>query len=161
MVDRDPAWVPESPETLPLTVHRNATDRRFHFDSVEEIFATVENKGTNRVSDTLKNLRHISPTCLKVTLRHARPGRSRRSMMPDQPGLPDRFDCGDDVEGSEACVARRWEIQGWKRPGERKPRRIIRCSPIVAAASWIFRRLSRCFAERVELTYYLRGSASF
>jgi hypothetical protein len=117
MVDHVWAWAPENPETLPPAVHRDATDRRFHFDSVEEIFAAVENKGTDRVSDTLKNLRHMSPVCFKMTLRHTRPGPSRRSMMPCQPGLPARFDCGDDVEGSEACLAMRWKIQGWKRPG--------------------------------------------
>ena len=76
-------------------------------------------------------------------------------------GITGRFNCGDDVEGSEACLAKRWKIQGQQRPWERKLWRFTRCSPIMAAASWIFRRLSRCFAERVELTYYLRGSASF
>ena len=63
MVDRALAWVTEDPEMLPPPVHLDATDRRFRFGSVEEIFAALENKGTDRVSDTLKNLRHMSPTC--------------------------------------------------------------------------------------------------
>jgi enoyl-CoA hydratase len=82
VVDRALAWVTADPGTPPPSAHLDATDWRFRFDSVEEIFAAVENKGTDSVSDTLKNLRHMLPTCLKVNLRHMRPGPSCRSIMP-------------------------------------------------------------------------------
>ena len=238
MVGRALARAPEDPGTFPPATHLDAIDRRFRLGYVEGIFAALENKGTDWVSDTLKNLRHMSPTCLQdeleahesgaklsfadaMTMEYGMsrafipsrdqpgPGRNGGEAIPyansaafplaekvvldhqklfdississgrcwpwteplsdagthsgiaRQSGLSARFNCGDDVEGSEACLAKRRKIQGQQRPWERKLRRFTRCSPIMAAASWVFRRLSRCFAERVELTYYLRGSASF
>ena len=74
MVDRALAWVTADPGTSLPAAHLDAIDRRFRFGSVEGIFAAVENKGTDWVSDTLKNLRHMLPTCLKVNLRHMRAG---------------------------------------------------------------------------------------
>src|SRR4051812_30394163 len=59
MVGRSPARITEDPGTPPPSAHLDAIDRRFRFGSVEEIFAAVENKGTDWVSDTLKNLRHM------------------------------------------------------------------------------------------------------
>jgi enoyl-CoA hydratase len=82
MVGRPPARITEDPGPPPPSAHLDAIDRRFRFGSVEEIFAAVENKGTDWVSDTLKNLRHMLPTYLKMNLRHMRPGPSCRSIMP-------------------------------------------------------------------------------
>ena len=66
MVALLPMPVTEYPETVVPVVHSDATDYRLAFGSVEEIFAAVENKGTDRASDTLKNLRHMLPTGLDV-----------------------------------------------------------------------------------------------
>jgi enoyl-CoA hydratase len=70
------ASVTQDPGTPPLTAHRDAIDRCFRFDSVEEIFAALEVEGTVWAADTLKNLRRMSPTSLKVTLRQMRTGRT-------------------------------------------------------------------------------------
>ena len=69
MVALLPMPVTEYPETVVPVVHSDAIDYRFAFGSVEEIFAAVENKGTDRASDTLKNLRHMLPTGLDVASR--------------------------------------------------------------------------------------------
>jgi len=82
MVDRGLARLTENPTMPSPAAHRDATDRWFRFDSVEEIFAALENKGTDWASETLKNLRHMSPICLKMNLRHRGPGPSRLSIMP-------------------------------------------------------------------------------
>jgi len=82
MVGRDLARLTENPVMPPPAVHRDATDCWFRFDSVEEIFAALENKGTDWASETLKNLRHMSPICLKMNLRHMGSGPSCRSIMP-------------------------------------------------------------------------------
>jgi len=58
----------------PLAAHREEIDRCFHFDSVEEIVQSLENEGTDWASSTLKSLKHMSPTSLKVTLRQIRLG---------------------------------------------------------------------------------------
>lgn len=58
----------EDLETAAPVVHSDATDYRLPFGSVEEIFAAVENKGTDRAGDTLKNLRYMLPTGLEVIL---------------------------------------------------------------------------------------------
>lgn len=74
----------ETPGSVP---HRDATVRRHPFGSVEEIFAAVENKGTEGVRDTLKNLRHMLPTGLEdgmseVILERNGPVTGCRPMMP-------------------------------------------------------------------------------
>ena len=69
MVALLPMPVTEYPETVVPVVHSDATDYRLAFGSVEEIFAAVENKGTDRASDTLKNLRHMLPTGLEAASR--------------------------------------------------------------------------------------------
>lgn len=79
MVALLPISVTEYPETVVPVVHSDATDYRLAFGSVEEIFAAVENKGTDRASDTLKNLRHMLPTGLDVA---TRPMGRRMSRVP-------------------------------------------------------------------------------
>jgi hypothetical protein len=69
MVALLPISLTEYLETVVPVVHSDATDSRLAFGSVEEIFAAVENKGTDRASDTLKNLRHMLPTGLEVASR--------------------------------------------------------------------------------------------
>jgi hypothetical protein len=66
MVAPPPISLTEYLETAVPVVHSDATDYRLAFGSVEEIFAAVENKGTDRASDTLKNLRHMLPTGLEA-----------------------------------------------------------------------------------------------
>jgi enoyl-CoA hydratase len=58
----------------PLAAQREAIDRCFCFDSVEEIIQSLANEGTDWASSTLNNLEHMSPTSLKVTLRQIRLG---------------------------------------------------------------------------------------
>ena len=87
MVALLPISVTEYPETVVPVVHSDATDYRLAFGSVEEIFAAVENKGTEEVGDTLKNLRHMLPTGLEdgvseVTLERNGPVTGCRPMMP-------------------------------------------------------------------------------
>jgi hypothetical protein len=82
MIDEALTQVTKNPAILSPVAHCDATDERFRFGSVEGIFAALENKGTDSVSDTLKNLRHMSPTCSKMYLRHMRPEPSCRSTMP-------------------------------------------------------------------------------
>jgi 3-hydroxyisobutyrate dehydrogenase len=78
MVALLPISLPEYLETVVPVVHSDATDSRLAFGSVEEIFAAVENKGTDRASDTLKNLRHMLPTGLEVALMRMRRPMERR-----------------------------------------------------------------------------------
>jgi hypothetical protein len=82
LVYRTPAWASKNLEMLPPSAHRDATHHCYRSGFVEEIFAALENKGTDRVSDTLKILRHMSLSCLKVNLKYMGPGPSCRSMMP-------------------------------------------------------------------------------
>jgi enoyl-CoA hydratase len=58
----------------PLAAHREAIDRLFAFDTVEEIFAALEADGSDWASAQLATLKTKSPTSLKVTLRHIREG---------------------------------------------------------------------------------------
>jgi hypothetical protein len=69
MVALLPISLTEYLETVVPVAHSDATDYRLAFGSVEEIFAAVENKGTDRASDALKNLRHMLPTGLDVASR--------------------------------------------------------------------------------------------
>ncbi len=58
----------------PLAHHREAIDRLFAFDTVEEIFAALEADGSDWAAAQLAMLKTKSPTSLKVTLRHIREG---------------------------------------------------------------------------------------
>lgn len=57
-----------------LSEHRNAIDRCFCFSTVEEIVAALEKENTAFAEKTLKTLRTMSPTSLKVTLQQIREG---------------------------------------------------------------------------------------
>ncbi|KAG0255484.1 hypothetical protein BG011_005094 [Mortierella polycephala] len=57
-----------------LSENRNAIDRCFRFNTVEEIVAALEKEGTPFAEQTLKALRSMSPTSLKVTLQQIREG---------------------------------------------------------------------------------------
>lgn len=54
---------------------REAIDRCFAFDTVEEILAALKAEGTEWGEATLKTLSHMSPTSLKVSLRQIRLGK--------------------------------------------------------------------------------------
>lgn len=68
MVSLIPATAYDGLGTSGSVLHRDAIDQCHPFGSVEEIFAAVENKGTEEVGDTLKNLRHMLPTGLEDTM---------------------------------------------------------------------------------------------
>jgi enoyl-CoA hydratase len=74
----DPAAVAarhaEDAGPAPLTAHREAIDRLFAFDTVEEVFAALEADGSVWALAQLATLKTKSPTSLKVTLRHIREG---------------------------------------------------------------------------------------
>jgi enoyl-CoA hydratase len=57
-----------------LSEHRDAIDRCFNFDTIEEIFQSLRNEGTDWSGATLKVLSQMSPTSLKVALRQLRRG---------------------------------------------------------------------------------------
>ncbi|MBN8552945.1 MAG: enoyl-CoA hydratase/isomerase family protein [Caulobacterales bacterium] len=62
------------PGTSPLDPYRAVIDRCFAFDTVEAIFAALENERTDWAQGQLKMLRTKSPQSLKVSLRQMRAG---------------------------------------------------------------------------------------
>ena len=72
---------------------RDAIDRCFAFDTVEEIVAALENEPGDWALQTLAALRRNSPTSLKVTLRQMRVGRtlSFEQAMTMELGMTRRF----------------------------------------------------------------------
>jgi len=68
--------VASDPGSGPLAANREAIDRLFAFDTVEEIFAALEADGGAWASSQLELLRTKSPQTLKVTLRQLRTGAS-------------------------------------------------------------------------------------
>ncbi|KAG9325037.1 hypothetical protein KVV02_001036 [Mortierella alpina] len=57
-----------------LSDNRDAIDRCFRFNTIEEIVAALEKENTPFATKTLKTLRSMSPTSLKVTLQQIREG---------------------------------------------------------------------------------------
>jgi len=64
------------PGPAPLKPHREAIDRCFSKDRVEDIFSALTAEGTEWANATLATLERMSPTSLKVTLRQLRKCRS-------------------------------------------------------------------------------------
>ncbi len=60
----------------PSDAHREAIDRLFAFDTVEEIFAALEADGSDWALAQLATLKTKSPTSLKVTLKQLRTART-------------------------------------------------------------------------------------
>ena len=58
----------------PLAAHREAIDRLFAFDAVEDIFAALEGEGSDWSLKQLEVLKTKSPQSLKVSLRQIREG---------------------------------------------------------------------------------------
>lgn len=63
----------------PLSAHREAIDRLFAFDTVEEIFQALEADGTDWALKQLETLKTKSPQSLKVSLRQIRTGATLNS----------------------------------------------------------------------------------
>ncbi|KAG0246288.1 ClpP/crotonase-like domain-containing protein [Mortierella sp. GBAus27b] len=57
-----------------LSENRNAIDRCFRFNTIEEIVEALEQENTPFAAKTLETLRGVSPTSLKVTLQQLREG---------------------------------------------------------------------------------------
>lgn len=70
---------PTEPEEAPLDAHREAIDRLFAFDNVEEIFAALEGDGSEWALKQLETLKTKSPQSLKVSLRQIRTGAGLKS----------------------------------------------------------------------------------
>lgn len=58
----------------PLAAHREAIDRLFAYDTVEEIFAALEAEGSDWATQQLEVMKTKSPQSLKVSLRQIRTG---------------------------------------------------------------------------------------
>lgn len=67
------AWASD-PGPAPLDAYREAIDRLFAFDTVEEIFAALEADGSEWALKQLETLKTKSPQSLKVSLRQIRTG---------------------------------------------------------------------------------------
>ena len=67
------AWASD-PGPAPLSPYREAIDRLFAFDTVEEIFAALEADGSDWALKQLEILKTKSPQSLKVSLRQIRTG---------------------------------------------------------------------------------------
>ena len=67
------------PGVSPLAPHREAMDRCFAFDTVEEIFAALEAEGTEWAEAQLAMLKTKSPQSLKISLRQMRAGAAMAS----------------------------------------------------------------------------------
>ncbi|MET3836724.1 enoyl-CoA hydratase [Brevundimonas sp. UYEF29] len=63
----------------PLSAHREAIDRLFAFDTVEEIFQALEADGSDWALTQLETLKTKSPQSLKVSLRQIRTGATLNS----------------------------------------------------------------------------------
>ncbi|WP_242076799.1 enoyl-CoA hydratase/isomerase family protein [Brevundimonas diminuta] len=63
----------------PLSAHREAIDRLFAFDTVEEIFKALEANGSDWALQQLETLKTKSPQSLKVSLRQIRTGATLNS----------------------------------------------------------------------------------
>jgi enoyl-CoA hydratase len=72
------AWG-RDPGPAPLAPHREAIDRLFAFDTVEDIFAALEADGSDWALAQLATLKTKSPQSLKVTLRQLRAGRAMQT----------------------------------------------------------------------------------
>jgi len=64
---------------MPLSAHREAIDRLFAFDTVEEIFQALEADGSDWALKQLETLKTKSPQSLKVSLRQIRTGATLNS----------------------------------------------------------------------------------
>ena len=63
----------------PLAPHREAIDRLFAFDTIEDIFAALEADGSDWALAELATLKTKSPQSMKVTLRQLRAGRAMKT----------------------------------------------------------------------------------
>jgi enoyl-CoA hydratase len=63
----------------PLAPHREAIDRLFAFDTIEDIFAALEADGSDWALAQLATLKTKSPQSMKVTLRQLRAGRAMKT----------------------------------------------------------------------------------
>ena len=70
---------PTEPEEAPLDAHREAIDRLFAFDTVEEIFTALEADRSDWALKQLETLKIKSPQSLKVSLRQIRTGATMAS----------------------------------------------------------------------------------
>ena len=98
----------DDPGDAPLAEHREAINRCFAGNSVEEILANLDAEGTDWATDQLAALAHKSPTALKLTFRQLRLGPNIESIadiMQMEYRMADRSCRGVDLfEGIRAMV---------------------------------------------------------
>lgn len=146
----------------PLDAHREAIDRLFAFDTVEEIFAALEADGSDWALKQLGILKTKSPQSLKVSLRQIRTGAGLASFaenMAMEYALGGRVvQTHDFQEGVRAVIADKDNVPKWSPPTCRAsatrrwtlcsrlcpPTRLGRRSENIAAAQHLlFRRPDR------------------
>jgi enoyl-CoA hydratase len=107
-----------NPGPAPIAQHREAVDRCFDADSVEEILARLGTEGTAWAAETAAELRRKSPTSLKVTLRQLRIGAQAENfaaVMRMEYRLARRFMSGSDFyEGVRAAVIDKDQAPRWR-----------------------------------------------
>jgi enoyl-CoA hydratase len=102
---------------VPTAAHREAIDRLFAFDTVEEIFAALEAEKSEWALAQLVTLRAKSPQSLKVTLRQLRLGGTMRTFA-DNMALEYRLGgrvvrTHDFLEGVRAVVVDKDNTPNW------------------------------------------------
>ncbi|MEH2474488.1 enoyl-CoA hydratase [Nitrobacteraceae bacterium AZCC 2161] len=95
-------------ETGPVSRRRELIDRAFAHDSIEEIFAALEQDGLDFAQVTLTAMRDKSPRGLKVTLKLLRLARASTSLEEclsrEYQAALEVFDTADFVEGVRAAI---------------------------------------------------------
>ena len=106
------------PDDGAILQHRDAIDRLFHSDRLEEVFAALEADGSDFARDTLATLRTKSPQTMKVSLKLLLDGRTQPTFEDE---MRQEFAVGarvvqrhDFIEGVRAVIvdkdnAPRWE----------------------------------------------------
>ncbi|MDB5620102.1 enoyl-CoA hydratase/isomerase family protein [Tardiphaga sp.] len=104
----------------PVTLQRGLIDRAFAHDTIEEIFAALEQDGSEFAQSTLKAMRDKSPRGLKVTLKLLQLARASTSLEEclkrEYLAALEVFDSHDFVEGVRAAIIDKDRNPKWQPP---------------------------------------------
>ncbi|CAN5297646.1 enoyl-CoA hydratase/isomerase family protein [soil metagenome] len=107
-------------ETGPVTMQRELIDRAFAHDTIEEIFAALQQDGSDFAKTTLQAMRDKSPRGLKVTLKLLRLARTSSSLEQclsrEYLAALEVFDSADFVEGVRAAIIDKDRNPKWHPP---------------------------------------------
>ena len=119
-VDRVIAGFAAPAGSAPLASHREAIDRCFAADSVEDVLTALEREGTEWAQATAATIRAKSPTSLKIAFRQIREGAKRDfdDCMRMEWRIVNRVIRGHDFyEGTRAVVVDKDQKPKWRPPG--------------------------------------------